>query len=291
MIKPFVIIPVYNRKEFTRSCLISLKQQTYSNISIVVIDDGSTDGTNQMLNDSYPDVHVIRGDGNYWWTKSVNKGIQYALTMDATVIITINDDTVLFKDFIEKMLYWHQENPLALLGALALNSKTSEFLYGGEIVNWWTAGSKKLINTLKKSEMTGLHQVTHFPGRGLLIPRQVFEEIGYFDEKNFPQRSADLDFTFRASRAGFRIYCNYDAKIFMYPQECGDYEYRQGKSLIKYYKHLFTLKGGGNIIEFVKFAIKNAPVPYLPFYLLSGLARRIGGYLRDWIKDIFREKK
>lgn len=279
----YIIIPVHNRKEFTKNCLLSLRKQTYKDFKIVVIDDGSSDGTAEMLANEFPEVHVIKGDGNLWWTAATNLGVRYALENGTDYILTLNDDTIATPDFLEKMIYWAEKKPKALLGAFALDANTKEPVYGGEIMTWYNASSKKLLGIVPKEKQKGLHSVTHFPGRGLLIPKITFEKIGYFDVNNFPQRSADLDFTLRASRNGFPVYCNYDAKLYTYPDACGDSKYRQKKSLKNYYFHLFSIDGGGNVIEFTRFAIKNAPLKYLLFYLISGLTRRVGGYLREWI--------
>jgi len=278
----YIIIPVHNRIKYTRDCLLSLDKQTYHNYRIVIIDDGSIDGTSEMLINEFPEVHVIKGDGNLWWTAATNLGVKYALENNADYILTLNNDTIAYEDFLEKMIYWAEKTPNALLGAFALDANTMEPVYGGEIMTWFNAGSKKLLDIIPKNQQKGIHTVTHFPGRGLLIPKAIFENIGYFDENNFPQRSADYDFTLRVCKKGFNIFCNYDAKIIMYPEECGDFHLRQKKNLRKYWKHLFTKKGGGNIKEFIMFALKNSPVYVLPFFLLSGLARRIGGYLIEW---------
>ncbi len=72
-----------------------------------------------------------------------------------------------------------------------------------------------------------------------------FLKIGFYDEKNFPQIGADIDFTFRAERNGFEIYCNYDAKLYVRSEESGDYQIRKNKTLKNYYLHLFGIKGGG----------------------------------------------
>jgi len=71
----FIVIPVYNRINFTKKCLNSIKQQTYQNYRVVVIDDGSTDGTAALLAEEFPEVHVIQGDGNLWWTAATNLGV------------------------------------------------------------------------------------------------------------------------------------------------------------------------------------------------------------------------
>ncbi len=107
-----IVIPVDNRKEFTHQCLLSLYNQTNKNFFVVVINDGSTDGTGKMIKDKFPDIILINGDGNLWWTKAINIGIKYALKYNAKYILTLNDDTVLKEDYIEKMIYWAEKKKI-----------------------------------------------------------------------------------------------------------------------------------------------------------------------------------
>ena len=117
----YIIIPVHNRVEYTRSCLRSLYQQTMRGFEIIVIDDGSTDGTTEMIAAQFPDVVLLRGDGNLWWTRSINMGVEYALAQKPEYIITLNDDIILQVDFIEAMLRRAGRNPKALLGGIEVD--------------------------------------------------------------------------------------------------------------------------------------------------------------------------
>lgn len=279
----YIVIPVHNRKDFTRNCLLSLQPQTVQNFKTIVIDDGSTDGTSEMIQKEFPEVTLLHGDGNLWWTGATNLGVQYALNHSADYIITLNDDTIAAEDLIEKMMFWTERIPDALLGAFSLDAQTKKPVYGGEIINWKTAGSKFLLDILKLEEWRGLHEVSHFPGRGLLIPAEVFHKIGLFDAKHFPQAAADYDFTHRAVRAGYSLYCDYDAKLLIYPDASGDVQLRKKKSLRNYYYHLFGIKGGGNLKRFMLYAFRNCPQKYLIFFLIIGLIRRIFGYPVDWL--------
>jgi GT2 family glycosyltransferase len=285
-----IIIPVHNRKEYTSQCLSSLRKQTFKEYSIIVIDDGSTDGTKEMLALEYPEVRVLTGDGNLWWTRATNYGVKFALKNRADYILTLNNDTIAKEDFLEKMIYWAEQIPHALLGACAFDAVTKEPLYGGERINWLTAGYTKLLDIIVMENWKGLHEVTHFPGRGLLIPAEVFRKIGMFEERIFPQSAADEDFTMKAIRAGYPVYCNFDAKIGIYPKESGDSALRDAKSIANYWRHLFSLKGGGNILRFVRYAIRNAPNKYLVPFMISGLTRRILGYPIEWFKEILQSK-
>ncbi len=274
----YIVIPVHNRREMTKECLLSLQNQTVKNFKIIIVDDGSTDGTSEMIKSEFPEVILLNGDGNLFWTAATNLGVRYAMNHQATYIMTLNDDTIPFEDFIEKMHYWTSKRKNALLGALSLDISSKKPIYGGAINDWKWNKIKYLLDEIEENDQHGIHRVTHFPGRGLFIPVQVFEKIGLFAEKVLPHCTADYDFTQRATRKGFEIYCNYDAKLYMYPEENADFHNRKKKSLNGYYYHLFGMKGGGNLKTFTTYALRNCPPKYLPYFLLSGYFRRIFGY-------------
>jgi GT2 family glycosyltransferase len=276
-----VIIPVFNRKEFTRECLVSLTHQTRPADYIVVVDDGSTDGTKEMLKNEFPDVILIEGDGNLFWTAAINLGIRRALNMGVDYILTLNNDTIASSAFIERLLQGTLNDNHALIGALDVDMKTKKPYYGGELFDWKSGKSTYLLDVLPPAHQRGLQEVSLFPGRGLLIPRKVFDAIGLFEEKKLPHYMADYDFTLMARRHGFRMYCNYDAVLYTYPSEGGDHKLRKKKTLKNYFDHLFGIKGGGNLRNFTIYTLRNCPSREIVPALLSGYARRIGGY---WIK-------
>ena len=114
---------------------------------------------------------------------------------------------------------------------------------------------------------------------------RLFKNIGFYDSKNFPQTVADLDFTARADRVGYEIFCNNNAKIKIYPEESGGVKLRKEKSLKNYYQHLFGMRGAGNLLWFSKFSFKNAPKKHLMSFLIKGISRRIGGYILEWRRE------
>lgn len=276
----FLVIPVHDRINFTIACLESLSKQTVKGFHIIIIDDGSTDGTGECIRENFLDVIILRGDGNLWWTAATNRGVEYALRHEAEYIMTLNNDTLPLPDFIEKMLFWAAKMPNALLGALALDAETKEVVYGGEIINWKTGKFPPLTTERDGENLHGLHIVTHFPGRGLLIPADVFRKIGLYDQKHFPHYAADYDFTHRAARAGYKILCNYDAKLLIYPDASNSVKMRKNKCMKNYLTHLFGINGGGNLLVFTFYAIHNCPTQYLIPFWVQGFIRRVIGY---WI--------
>jgi GT2 family glycosyltransferase len=273
-----IVIPVFNRKKYTRECLLSLRAQSNQSFKVIIVDDGSTDGTEDMLRSEFPEVTVLKGDGGLFWTAGVNMGIRHALQNGADLIMTMNNDVVVDNKMIEQMYRWHKAKPQALLGALELDAFTNKPIFGGERLNWKLNKIEQVLDVLPESEQKGLHAVTHLPGRSLLIPKAVFEKIGLFDQERFPHYIADYDYTHTARRAGFELFVNYDARILTYPEESGERQLRSSKSFKNYYKHLFDIKGGGNLRDFTRFTLKNCPPTYVPYHLANGYARRLLGY-------------
>jgi len=285
----YIVTPVFNRKTFTENYLKALSEQTVKDFKTIIVDDGSTDGTAEMITEQFPEVILLREKGDLWWAEATNVGVRYAMEHGATYIMTLNDDTVPDPDYIEKMIYWSNKQPEVLLGALALDYNTNKMIFGGENRSWKTGKSTYVLDTLSENERFGLHEVNLFPGRGLLIPKKVFDTIGLYDSKNFPQTIADNDFTHRAVNHGFKIYCNFDAKIKIYPDESGNVKLQRERSWKNYYQHLFGMRGGGNLKWFTICVLKNCPKKYLFPFLFYGLSSRIAGYLIKWIKSSFRE--
>ena len=271
------MIPVHNRMEYTRDCIVSLQGQIPLD-QIIIVDDGSTDSTKEMLSTRFPQVVVLSGDGNLFWTAAINMGIRHALKLGADYVMTLNNDTIASETFLADMMRWAKQHPNSLLGALDVDVKSKKPYYGGERINWALAKSRYLLDELKESEHHGLHEVSLFPARGLLIPRKVFDTVGLFEEKLLPHYIADYDFTHLARRNGFPVYCNYDAKLYTYPEEGGDRKISKHKTLKNYYKHLFDIKGGGNLRNFTIYTFRNCPPLLIPLSLTIGCARRILGF-------------
>ncbi|WNC71181.1 glycosyltransferase family 2 protein [Thalassotalea psychrophila] len=280
----YIITPVFNRKDFTKNYLSALSRQTSKNFKIIIVDDGSSDGTSEMIEEEFPEVLLLKEKGDLWWAEATNIGIKRAISLGAKYVMTLNDDTLPFPDFIEKMNYWLERKPSALLGALAVDNATGNALFAGEILNWNNEISEFALDKVDKEFRNGIHEINIFPGRGFLIPTSVFEDIGFYDSRNFPQTMADLDFSIRATNFGYKTYCNYDAKIKIFHEESGGMKLLNEKSWKNYYEHLFGMKGGANLRWFTIFVFKNAPKRHLFQYWFKGMVRRVGGYLLQWLR-------
>ncbi|MRX63331.1 glycosyltransferase family 2 protein [Maribacter luteus] len=277
----YIVIPVFNRWQFTKACVQNLLGQSYKDFKIVIVDDGSTDGTSEKLTVEFPEVKVLQGDGSLWWTGGINKGISYALENGATHVLSLNNDTLPTADYLEQLVLASKKKPNALIGSTGIDAETKEINFCGERIQWLTDSMLVLKDSLDEKDEKGLLEVTHFPGRGLLIPIAVFEAIGLFDKEHFPHYMADYDFTFRARKAGFAIYCCLEARLGTYPEASGANQLMAQKSLKNYKEHLFGMKGAANLKYYYTYVFRHCPLYLLPISATIGTLKRLTSY---WVK-------
>jgi GT2 family glycosyltransferase len=217
-----VIIPTHNRKECLKTVLTCLRKQKNKNnfrLYPLVVVDGSTDGTMEMLNFEFPEVPIIIGDGNWWYTKCINKGIEYSLSLDIDYILTLNDDIVFNEQYIESLMnvIEHQKD-FCLVGSVSYTqSNPCRISFSGvkKIIRW----RLKEINYISKFSIvdpnsnTGYVKSMNLSGRGILFPIDLISKLGFYDEKLI-QYGSDTDFSYRATKAGINVYLSYDAIIY-----------------------------------------------------------------------------
>lgn len=213
----YIIVPVFNRKALTATFLRCLRRQTFRTFQTIIVDDGSTDGTGDLIAQQFPEVNLLRGDGSLWWTGATNVGIRYALQFasDQDAILVINDDVEIDPDYLEVLHKIWTTTPKALIGSLVVDIANPEMIVdGGRLMNRWTAKFKTLNVHRRHSDFPSGYSVdvALLTGWGTLIPATVFKEIGLFDDKHF-QQCGDTELTVRARQAGYRLLVHYDPVI------------------------------------------------------------------------------
>ncbi|MDP4195861.1 MAG: glycosyltransferase family 2 protein [Bacteroidota bacterium] len=282
----YIIIPVYNRKDNTRKCLKSLEVQSCQNFRIVVVNDGSTDGTDKMLNDEFPYVDTIVGDGNLWWTKATNNGIKWVLNhkKDARYILTLNNDTILPENYIEKLYQSIDLYPNSIIGSLALDDENRDkIVEAGVFINWKTAKysypyQDQSIQTLKQKQIKYCTP-TVISGRGTLIALEIFNKIGLFDEEQFPHYGADYDFSLRAKKFGYNLIVNYELMLYSFPKLSGLANTTEKVKVKDFIKSLSSIRSGNNLNMRLRFAFRHAPHFMMFSFIFIDFTRVIFGTL------------
>jgi GT2 family glycosyltransferase len=206
----WAVVPSFNRCHRTLRFLRAFAAVDYPRKHVVVVDDASPDHTRFNLALNFPDVTVLAGDGDLWWSGGTNAGIRHALAAGADFILTINDDSVMEPDFLRHLVGCALGDPRRIVGCAVLRQDRPDTV--------WALGARfdlsdrygLALNFAEKSwaavrpGLPAFHPVDFMPGNGVLLPRAVFETVGLYDEVNLPQYHADSDLVLRAAKAGFR---------------------------------------------------------------------------------------
>lgn len=216
--KIFVVIPVFNRVEHTLACIGDFQRQTYGNFELVIIDDGSTDGTSEKVRRKFPEVTLLKGTGDLFWTGGTNVGVEYALkhARSSDYILTINNDVRITEEYLDTIVKAGRQNYNSLIGSLCVYlDRTDVIETSGFVMNWRTGFPRPQdkMGSKRTPVHVGLREITHTCGKGVLIPVGVFHDLGLYDQEHFPHYHADSAFTLKAHLAGYKVFVCYDAIV------------------------------------------------------------------------------
>ena len=211
MQKVTIVIPNWNGKAYIGQCLDSLKEQSIKNIPVIVVDNGSADGSRELVEQQYPWVKLIVLDQNYGFCRAVNVGIQAAQTK---YVILLNNDIRADKDFVKYLLLRAEANEkIFSCQAKMLQMDRPQYIdNAGDqycALGWaYTRGKDR-----PASEFTKAEQIFSSCGGAVLYRKEIFEQIGLFDEAHFAYLE-DVDIGYRAKICGYENW--YEPKAVVY---------------------------------------------------------------------------
>jgi GT2 family glycosyltransferase len=239
--KILVLVACYNRKKKTIACLKSIKKQDkiYKKIRILLFDDGSTDGTTQIVKVSKLADKIFLGNGEYYWCGAMRYLIDKCYEETADFILMINDDTIFKKNAFKILLetYEYGQNIEAgdciVVGAIK-SRKHGNTTYSGLV-------RKEKLHPFRfvKMDPTENPQMCEtFNANCVFIPQKLLKELGGLSN-TFTHGLGDIDLGLRATKRGIRIwltrgYVGYCEKNKLIPK---------AKTLLQRWKYINTPKG------------------------------------------------
>ena len=188
---------VHNRKDITLNCLDHLFQSDLQGFDICVylVDDGCTDGTGDAVKHLYPEVRIIKGNGNLYWNHGMLLAWKEALKSKQDFFLWLNDDTFIFPNAIKLALdSYLSVEPLSIISGSTCSEKTSVGTTFGGLKN------KRILHP--NGELQILDQ---FWGNFVLVPQCVVERIGILDSR-FKHYFGDTEYSMRAGANGVSMY-------------------------------------------------------------------------------------
>lgn len=189
-----VILTCHNRKEVTKKCLDQLCK-LHNNLDVYCVDDNSTDGTSQMIRDNFPNIHLIEGTGNLFWSRGMRLAWSHALESEITYdyYIWLNDDLILYPYAFDELLEISSiYNDYVVISGLVQESSTKEAIYGGH------SKGKIIVANGKCNDIDNMN------GNFVLVTSKVVDKIGILDPI-YHHDLGDVDYGLTAKENGIPV--------------------------------------------------------------------------------------
>lgn len=208
-----IVIVNYNGEKFQNECIRSILETGFSSCKIIVVDNGSTDCSMELLNE-FPEhkIEKIYCDENFGVAKGNNIGIERSIELGCTHTLLLNNDTVLPKDFFEKFLSNLHEDDFVAVPKIYFDG-TNRIWYAGGAFSRLKCNSYHMFYKQIDGGIEIPRNCYYAPTCCMLVENSVFDKVGLMDEKYFLY-SDDTDFCFRLKCSGIPIRIVKEAYIY-----------------------------------------------------------------------------
>lgn len=239
-----VVVLAWNQVDETIECLNSLSKSDYTNMEVLLVDNGSTDGTSQSIQRDFSQVRIIRTNSNVGIARGYNLGIEYSLGHGADYVMVMNNDTVVAPRMISQLVG-------AMVGHPDIGMVMPKIFYYGNKNLLWSAGASWHpipprvtfigLNSVDGPRFARTAPIEYAPSCCLLISKSALEKVGYFDGGYYFYFD-DWDYSTRLRNAGFKILLVAEAhlwhKVSMSTQKTGhpaQWWHTMGRSSVRFY--------------------------------------------------------
>lgn len=198
--KVTIIILNWNGMNDTIECLESLKHVNYPNYDILLVDNGSTDGSVECFKAMYPNIEIIENERNLGFAEGNNIALRLVASRNSDYALLLNNDTVVDCNFLSELIYLAENNKnIGIVGPTVYYYSDIEKIQsaGGKIC--WNKGSAPHFTNNDK-----VKDVDYIMGCALLAKAELIRDIGYLNSKYFAYWE-EVDWCVRAINAGYRI--------------------------------------------------------------------------------------
>ena len=285
-----VVIPNFNGIAFLDSVLASLEGQTLNNFEVILVDNGSTDGSCSFVTANYPWVHLIELSENFGFCGAVNAGIRAA---KAPYVLLLNNDTEVKEDFVEEMLAAIRRHKNAFsCGARMVQYHDRDKL--DDVGNYYCAlgwsfarGRGKDIHAYETED-----RIFSACAGAAIYRKKILEKIGYFDEEHFAYLE-DTDIGYRARIYGYENW--YAPKAIVYHVGSGPSgsRYNQFKTRYSSRNNIYLIYKNMPLLQIIlnlPFLVAGFLVKFL-FFAVKGMGKEYAAGIKNGFSISMKNKK
>ena len=214
--KVAVVIVNWNRRDLLLEAVGSCFASGWQNLNVIIVDNGSQDGSVDAVKEAYPQTEIITNKENLGFAVGSNQGIEKALIERADYILFLNNDATLEKSLISNLVALLEGKPEAGAAApfIFYHDKPDTIWYGGGIVAFWRGLiahcniRRKFDNVKHKAATTD-----YLTGCTFMVKAEILKQVGGFDT-TLGMYSEDVDLSLRLRRKGYKLYVTPDARAY-----------------------------------------------------------------------------
>ncbi|MDO9464816.1 MAG: glycosyltransferase [bacterium] len=282
----FIIILNHNGREDTIECLESIKAQTYDNYKVCIVDNASTDGSQDYFKKHYPRIMLIENKANLGFAEANNIAIRHAMKTGFDSVLLLNNDTKVALDMLSELI-----KPMKI--NLTIGIAGPKMYYYDKKNTLWFARGKMDWKTGVTSHVGGMKEDTgqydkicdsdFISGCALLIHRNVISKIGLMDERYFYYQE-DIDYCTKAIKAGFKCIVAPRAKLWHKVARTSGGSENPFGAFLKTKNRIIFMKKNATIPQIISFSwyfgIENA------IHILSAIKRKNFKIIMPRIKGV-----
>lgn len=273
-----IVIVNYNGLDYTRDCIGSVLKNNYGNFTVILVDNGSTDGSGKELKEYFGGrIVFLRNEKNLGVTGGNNAGISHAVSKKFDRVLFLNNDTVVEPDFLTKLMsaVKNDNRTLAVPKIVCFFDRTRLDHFIGKEFDWLTMHPAGYEYYPKEGPKHNIRrQIGVSSTCCLLIPACLISDIGKMDENYFMYYD-DSDFTIQAARAGYGIV--YEPSSVIY-HKCNMTTKNKQPSYFEYYLQ------NRNVFYFYNKLCGNKRAKYLLF------SKIFLNLIKDYIKAVIKQR-
>ena len=285
-----VVIPNFNGIAFLDSVLASLEGQTLNNFEVILVDNGSTDGSCSFVTANYPWVHLIELSENFGFCGAVNAGIRAA---KAPYVLLLNNDTEVKEDFVEEMLAAIRRHKNAFsCGARMVQYHDRDKL--DDVGNYYCAlgwsfarGRGKDIHAYETED-----RIFSACAGAAIYRKKILEKIGYFDEEHFAYLE-DTDIGYRARIYGYENWYAPKAIVYHVGSGTSGSRYNQFKTRYSSRNNIYLIYKNMPLLQIIlnlPFLVAGFLVKFL-FFAVKGLGKEYAAGIKNGFSISMKNKK
>lgn len=257
----YIVTAVHNRFNITKRFVSMLKQQTFMDFKLLLVDDGSTDGTAKMVLKAMPEAVILQGNGDLWWGGALHEAYKWLIknAENQDYVFFSNDDVVLPDRYLEKGMEFIAHQPHSMLSGYGYGEESGELL--DSPIVWDHANN--CGHQAKKEEIANCCST-----RSLFVQMEDVRKIGGFHPVLLPHYLSDYEWTIRAVKKGVKIITN-DELVYHLHDSAESMKEKKKRTI----KSVLSKKSNANPFVRFNFILLTAPFYQWPAAIYSQVRR------------------